>query len=142
MFSVIQEEKDPASLDRQLREMLGGKLPDAQIAGQIRRLTSPAFRQTITYDPAPALKQLTCPVLALFAEKDLSVPSKLNLPAMRRALEASGNKNFDVEELPDLNLLFQTADVGIGREANWIGETISPIALKKIADWLSRLPER
>jgi CubicO group peptidase (beta-lactamase class C family)/pimeloyl-ACP methyl ester carboxylesterase len=138
IFSVIQEEKDPASLDRKLREFLAGKLPDTQIAAQIRQLTSPAFRHTITYDPAPALKKLACPVLALYAEKDLSVPAKLNLPAMRAALEASGNKNFLVEELPDLNLLFQTADVGIGREANWTAETISPAVLKKIADWLSQ----
>jgi hypothetical protein len=77
-------------------------------------------------------------VLALYAEKDLSVPAELNLPAMRAALEASGNKNFKVEELPDLNMLFQTADVGIGREANWTEETISPVALKKIADWLAQ----
>ncbi|MBZ5621273.1 MAG: hypothetical protein LAQ69_21475 [Acidobacteriia bacterium] len=77
-------------------------------------------------------------MLALYAEKDLSVPSELNLPAMRAALEASGNKNFKVEELPDLNLLFQTADVGIGREANWTEETISPVVLKRIVDWLSR----
>ena len=77
-------------------------------------------------------------MLALYAEKDLSVPAELNLPAMRAALESSGNKNFKVEELPDLNLLFQTADVGIGREANWTEETISPVVLKKIADWLSQ----
>lgn len=38
------------------------------------------------------LKKLACPVLAFYAEKDLSVPAKLNRPAMRAALEASGNK--------------------------------------------------
>ena len=138
ILSVLQEEKDPASLERKLREFLAGKVPEVQIGGQIRQLTSPAFRRTLTYDPAAELKKLACPVLALYAEKDLSVPAKLNLPAMRAALEASGNKNFLVEELPDLNLLFQTADVGIGREANWTAETISPAVLKKIADWLSQ----
>jgi pimeloyl-ACP methyl ester carboxylesterase len=84
------------------------------------------------------LKKLTCPVLALYAEKDMSVPAGLNLPAMQAALESSGNTNFQVELLPDLNLLFQTADVGIGREANWTEETISPVVLKRIADWLAR----
>jgi uncharacterized protein len=138
ILSVVQEEKDPASLDRKLREFLAGKVSEAQIAGQIRQLTSPAFRRMLTYDPAAALKKLACPVLALYAEKDLSVPAELNLPAMSAALESSGNKKFKVEELPDLNLLFQTADVGIGREANWTGETISPEVLKKIADWLSQ----
>jgi CubicO group peptidase (beta-lactamase class C family)/pimeloyl-ACP methyl ester carboxylesterase len=138
LLAAIREEKDPTALDRKLRELLAGKVPAAQIDGQIRQLTSPAFRRTLTYDPAAELKKLVCPVLALYAEKDLSVPAELNLPAMRAALESSGNKNFKVEELPDLGLLFQTADIGIGREANWTEETISPVALKKITDWLSQ----
>jgi CubicO group peptidase (beta-lactamase class C family)/pimeloyl-ACP methyl ester carboxylesterase len=138
ILSVLQEEKDPASLDRKLREILAGKVPEVQIGGQIRQLTSPAFRRTLTYDPAAELKKLACPVLALYADKDLSASAELNLPAMRAALESSGNKNFKVEELPDLNLLFQTADVGIGREANWTEETISPVVLKRIADWLTQ----
>jgi CubicO group peptidase (beta-lactamase class C family)/pimeloyl-ACP methyl ester carboxylesterase len=138
MLSALQEEKDPASLDRKLREYLAGKVPEPQINSQIRQLTSQAFRRTLTYDPAAELKKLACPVLALYAEKDLSIPSRLNRPAMQAALEASGNKHFKVEELPDLNSLFQTADVGIFREANWTEETISPIVLKRIADWLSQ----
>jgi hypothetical protein len=84
------------------------------------------------------LKKLACRTLAIYAEKDLSVPAKLNRPAMQAALEASGNRNFEVEELADLNLLFQTADIGIFREANWTEETISPVVLKRIADWISR----
>jgi hypothetical protein len=66
------------------------------------------------------------------------VPVELNLPAMRAALEASGTKNFQVEKLADLNMLFQTADVGIGREANWTEETMAPVALKTITDWIAR----
>jgi pimeloyl-ACP methyl ester carboxylesterase len=138
ILSLIQDEKDAASLDRKLREFLAGKVPEAQLEGQIRYWTSPAYRRTLTYNPAAELKKLTCPVLALYAEKDMSVPAGLNLPAMQAALESSGNTNFQVELLPDLNLLFQTADVGIGREANWTEETISPVVLKRIADWLAR----
>jgi len=55
---------------------------------------------------------------------------------MRAALAA--NKAAELEELPDLNLLFQTADVGIGREANWAEETTSPAVLQKIAEWVVR----
>ena len=94
----------------------------------------------MSYDPAPELKNITCPVLALYAEKDFTVPAKLNVPAMLAAL--AGNQAGEVEELPDLNLLFQTADVGIGREANWAEETMSPAVLKKIADWVVRQGRR
>ena len=43
------------------------------------------------YDPAPTLRKVTCPVLALNGELDLQVPSSLNLPAIKKALEAGGN---------------------------------------------------
>jgi hypothetical protein len=58
------------------------------------------------------------------------------LPAIRKALEASGNKNFEVDELPGLNHLFQTAKTGAPSEYAEIEETMSPLALEKIASWI------
>jgi pimeloyl-ACP methyl ester carboxylesterase len=136
ILTTILQESDPTTLERKLRDFLWGKLPESQIAAQMRQWTSAAFRRAMSYDPAPELKKINCPVLALYAEKDFAVPAKVNVPAMRTALVR--NKAGEVEELPDLNLLFQTADVGIGREANWAEETMSPAVLKKIADWVVR----
>jgi hypothetical protein len=140
ILTIILRESDPATLEKKLREFLAGKLPESQLAAQMRQWTSAAFREAMSYDPGPELKKITCPVLALYAEKDFTVPARLNVPAMRGAL--AGNKAGEVEELPDLNLLFQTADVGIGREANWAEETTSPMVLKKIADWVVRQGNR
>ena len=136
VLTILRQESDATALTRKLRDYLAGKLPDSQIAAQIGQWTSPAFRRNMSADPAPLLRKIACPVLALYAEKDLSTPVKLNLPAMRDAL--SGNKAAEVEQLPDLNLLFQTADVGIGREANWAEETMSPVVLERIAAWIAR----
>ena len=140
MLTMILRESDQATLERKLRDFLAGKLPEAQIAAQMRQWTSAAFRRAMSYDPAPELKKIICPVLALYAEKDFAVPARLNVPAMRAVL--AGNKAGEVEELSDLNLLFQTADVGIGREANWVEETMSSAVLKKIADWVLRQGSR
>src|SRR5262249_10245844 len=133
---MILRESDQATLERKLRDFLAGKFPDAQIAAQMRQWTSAAFRRAMSYDPAPELKKIICPVLALYADKDFAVPARLNVPAMRAAL--AGIKAVEGEELSGLSLLFQTADVGIGREANWVEETMSPAVLKKIADWVLR----
>jgi pimeloyl-ACP methyl ester carboxylesterase len=140
ILTIVLRESDPTALEKNLRDFLVGKLPESQIAAQMRQWTSAAFRTAMGYDPGPELKKIPCPVLALYAEKDFSVPAKLNVPAMRAAL--SENKASEVEELPDLNLLFQTADVGVGREANWAEETMSPVVLKKIADWVARQGSR
>jgi CubicO group peptidase (beta-lactamase class C family)/pimeloyl-ACP methyl ester carboxylesterase len=136
VVGIIMQESDPATVTSKLREFLTGKLPEAQIAAQMGQWTSPGFRKTMSSDPAPLIRKIPCPVLALYGEKDLSTPAKLNVPAMRAAL--AGNKGGEVEEIPDVNLLFQTADVGIGREANWAEETMSPAVMKRIADWIAK----
>ena len=64
------------------------------------------------------------------------MPPKQNLPAIRQALEEGGNKHFETEELPGLNHLFQTAQTGSPTEYAEIEETISPVALKKMGDWI------
>jgi fermentation-respiration switch protein FrsA (DUF1100 family) len=103
---------------------------------QIKTVSSPWFRDLLTYDPAPTLTKLTCPVLVLNGEKDLQVPPSQNLPPIRKALEAGGNKNFEIIELPGLNHLFQTAKTGgIGEYAE-IEETMSPAAMEKISSWV------
>jgi len=140
ILSLVEHEKDDAALEKQLREKLAGKVPEAQMDAQIKSVTSPWFRQFLAYDPATALRKVTCPVLALNGEKDLQVPPKQNLPVIRKALADAGNKNFEVDELPGLNHLFQTARTGAFAEYVEIEETMSPAALEKIATWILRLP--
>ncbi|NLJ80926.1 MAG: prolyl oligopeptidase family serine peptidase, partial [Firmicutes bacterium] len=103
---------------------------------QLAQITSPWFRFFQTYDPLPALTKVTCPVLALNGSKDLQVPPKENLAKIEEALKQGGNENYKIVELPDLNHLFQTAETGLPNEYILIEETISPIALEIMGDWI------
>jgi hypothetical protein len=136
ILAMVKQEKDNAVLEKELREKLAGKIPEARLGVQIKALDSPWFRYFVEYDPATALRRVTCPVLAITGEKDLQVPPKQNLPAIRKALEAAGNKNFEVVELPGLNHLFQTAKTGAPSEYAEIEETMSPVAIEKITSWI------
>jgi uncharacterized protein len=140
VLQIVEHEKDDAALEKELREKLAGKITEAQLRAQIKTLASPWFRYFLTYDPATALRKVTCPVLALIGEKDLQVPPKQNLPVIRKALADGGNKNFEVDELPGLNHLFQTAKTGAISEYSEIEETIAPVALENIASWILNLP--
>jgi fermentation-respiration switch protein FrsA (DUF1100 family) len=77
--------------------------------------------------------------LAINGEKDLQVPPDTNLPPIRKALAAGGNQNFEVVELPGLNHLFQTAKTGGIGEYGEIEETMSPVALEKVASWILKI---
>jgi pimeloyl-ACP methyl ester carboxylesterase len=136
ILELAEQEPDDALLEEQLREQSAGKVPEAQMEEEIKTLTSPWFRYFLTYNPAPALRKVTCPVLAIGGEKDLQVPTKQNLPVIRKALEEAGNKHFEVDELPELNHLFQTAKTGAPSEYAEIEETMSPVAMDKIANWI------
>jgi pimeloyl-ACP methyl ester carboxylesterase len=106
------------------------------ILDQFRRLHSPWFRFYLDYDPGVILEKVTCPVLAVNGEKDVQVVSGENLEAIRRALEAGGNKDYTVEELPGLNHLLQTAETGNISEYGKIEETMAPAAMQMIGDWI------
>ena len=69
-------------------------------------------------------------------EKDTQVPPKENFGAIRAALTVAGNDDFELVELEGLNHLFQTARSGAPTEYAKIEETISPIALKTLSEWI------
>ncbi len=136
LLTLVETEKDDSVLEKKLREKLAGEVPEAQIGAQIKEITSPWFRYFLIYDPATALRKVTCPVLVLNGEKDKQVLPSQNLPPIRKALEEAGNKHFEIDELPGLNHLFQTAKTGAIFEYSQIEETMSPVVLGKIANWI------
>jgi hypothetical protein len=68
--------------------------------------------------------------------KDKQVQPSRDLPSIRKVLEEAGNKHFEIDELPGLNHLFQTAKTGALAEYVEIDETMSAVALEKMASWI------
>jgi uncharacterized protein len=147
LFSTIRREKDPKILKTKLDKIIAeevAKQPKAkqaavkeQLIGATAQLATPWFQYFLDYDPAPTLKKVRCPVLALNGEKDLQVPPKQNLPTIEAAVKAGGNSDVTVKELPSLNHLFQNSKTGSPSEYVNIEETFSPDALKIIGDWIA-----
>ncbi|MCK7516408.1 MAG: prolyl oligopeptidase family serine peptidase [Ignavibacteriales bacterium] len=113
--------------------------PEVYINMQINTIASPWFKYFLRFDPATVLEKVKCPVLAINGEKDLQVPPKENLSAIESALKKGGNKNFEVKMLPGLNHLFQTSETGKISEYGKIEETISPVALQTMLDWINKV---
>ena len=107
------------------------------LEGQLKSFETPWFRYFLTFDPRPTLQKVKCPVLALVGEKDLQVPPKENLSEIEKALKKGGNTRVIVKELPGLNHLFQVCQTGSPSEYARIEETVSPLALKEIGDWVT-----
>jgi pimeloyl-ACP methyl ester carboxylesterase len=105
---------------------------------QVEQITSPWMLYFLRYDPTPILQKVKCRVLSLNGEKDLQVPPKENLVAIKAALTKGGNKNATAIELPYLNHLFQESKTGLPAEYAQIEQTFSPVALAEITKWIKQ----
>jgi fermentation-respiration switch protein FrsA (DUF1100 family) len=137
LLGIVAETPDDSAAARQVR----AQLADAGVSGaeaetQVRALLSPWMRYFLSYDPLPELRALEVPVLALWGEKDTQVPPDGNLGPVEAALAESGSPDATVEVLPGLNHLFQTAGTGAPAEYVTIEETMAPVALETIGNWI------
>jgi uncharacterized protein len=150
MIRILQTEKDAAARDAKLREVTKQALAvaseqdvkdaggaEAFVDSQVKRVDTPWFRFFIDYDPRPALKKVTVPVLALNGALDLQVPVDMNLPVIEKVLKESGNRDVTAKSFPGLNHLFQHAKTGSPSEYIEIEETMSPEVLQMISGWIS-----
>ena len=106
-------------------------------SAKVKRFNDPWLHFFLSYDPAPAIAQLKCPVLALNGGKDMQVIAEQNAPAIRAALARGGNKDAEVKVLPGLNYLLQPAQTGLAYEYASCPVAISPVALQTIGDWIT-----
>ena len=146
IYQLLKAEADTAKLRSELFPLVMQSIPiDSATSKEAKemaanagtaQLMTPWFRFFLTYEPAPALSKMKCPVLALNGGKDAQVPPKENLEGMRKAFAKSGNKRATVTMLPGLNHLFQKAETGMPGEYARIEETINEDALKVIGDWI------
>ncbi len=149
MFDAIKQGKDSSQTADELRKIFydhynnlsseaKNEIKDTKALFNfyLQSMMNPDTRFLIRYDPYPVLEKVKCPVLAIDGSKDVQVPAKEDLAGIKKALQDGGNKNFEVKELPGLNHLFQTAKTGLPSEYSSIEETISPVALQTIGDWI------
>lgn len=105
----------------------------AQLDQQVATVTSTVFAAFLAYDPGPALRALRVPVLALFGDKDLQVPSAQSEPALRTALAA--NPDATIRTFAGLNHLMQPTATGAISEYGTIETTIDPQVLDLVRSW-------
>lgn len=116
--------------------MKGGKTDETIINETLKQINSAWVVYFIRHNPAPALEKLKCPVLAVNGNKDVQVPSEINLAAIKKALEQGKNSNFKIKEFEGLNHLFQECNTGSPMEYATIKQTFSPVALEEITNWI------
>jgi pimeloyl-ACP methyl ester carboxylesterase len=95
------------------------------------------IRRVYFYDPAPTLRQLQVPTLALFGELDNNTLPDKNKAAWEAAFKAGGHRDYTLEVLPAANHLHFEAKVGNNAEIASLQRFV-PEYFTTIRDWLAR----
>jgi hypothetical protein len=115
-----------------------GHEPGSALENQVKGMMSPEMHSFTFYDPSESLRKIKVPVLALNGSRDVQVSPAQNLPAIKAALQAGGNKDYQTVEIPGLNHLFQTCQKCTVAEYGTLEETFSPEALDVMGNWISQ----
>ena len=91
----------------------------------------------LDYNPVSDIQNTRCPVFAINGDKDVQIISYTNIPAIKSNLP--NNEKSIVKVYPGLNHLFQECSTGLPSEYSSIEQTISPVVLNDIAEWINNL---
>lgn len=146
-FGIMIAAKDPEAASSALVSAMTdeiAKLPVGRrvawlkmMSAMTRNYNTPWMRYFTGFDPTPYLKALNCPALVMYGETDQEVQAMLNLQAMELALQQSRTKDYKVQIETGLNHLFQSSKSGDSAEYDRIAETIAPVVLKSLGDWIA-----
>jgi pimeloyl-ACP methyl ester carboxylesterase len=125
-----------AAARQTLAARLGGIVPDT-FPGAPDHPYWQFIRRLYFYDPAPTLRQLRTPTLALFGELDNNIIAAKNKAAWEAALEAGGNRDYTLKILPKANHYQWEAKVGSNAEMASLKRFV-PEYFTTIQDWLGK----
>ena len=99
---------------------------------------TPLFISCVKFKPYYYLSKTECPVLSIIGEKDIQVLPENN-NAIKKALEAGGNRNYKILTPGNINHLMQKCETGLISEYEEIDEDFNREVMIMILDWLTKL---
>lgn len=116
------------------------KLPfaftSAKKAMLIDTFNSPWYRYFLAIDAIQVLREIKVPVLVLTGDCDWIISPDKAFPILEKCFKEAGNEDYTLMKLPNLNHVFQTCKTGAITEYSLSEETMSPLALKIMAEWM------
>ncbi len=120
-------------------ELLDYSGAENYIKNQTAYHASDWYHHYLQFDVTPYLEKLKLPLLALNGNMDTSVEAKVNLGGIEKTMKDSGNPNYKLVELKDVNHFFQVSKDDKIKSVYFNVETFSNEALLIIGEWLESL---
>ena len=105
-------------------------------------LSSPCLETYLSWAPSQIVPLLTCPVLIVYASKDVQAPARENLVAAHALLGHRRKEDWVILEMTDMNHAFQRCTTGMPDEYESIDHVMADEVLDEVSAWIhSRIPE-
>lgn len=154
LLTIVKQETNYERAEKQLRAVVSHYLNDlpenyktesekylfsitkVNVDEVLKFFNSPWHRYYLAHNPADTLKKIKIPVLAISGGLDFIAYSRIVLPLIAQALKEAGNTDFTTIEVPNMNHWLQACKTGAMAEYGATKETIVPIVLTTVADWI------
>ncbi|MDT0630591.1 alpha/beta hydrolase family protein [Rubrivirga litoralis] len=134
VVAAARSDADSADAARRVRAAFAGAGWSGEaLDGAVRAHTSRPYRDFVRYDPAPALRAVRVPTLAVVGSADLFTPPDANEPALRDALGSRGT----VVVVDGVNHWLQPATTGLPDEIGRTETTVAPAVLDLLTEWIT-----
>lgn len=107
-----------------------------EVEAAIDEWLSPWMLFAVRYDPAPALKSVSCPILTLFAGKDESVVPEPNRTRAEELLRSGRCATWSMQTFPELDHGFRHPVIFCATTTFPLTETVATEVLTLAAEWL------
>ena len=97
----------------------------------------PFVRRLLFYDPAPTIRRLKVPTLAIFGELDNNILAEKNKAAWEAALKAGSHPDYTLKIIPRANHIHLEAKVGNNKEMPTLQRFV-PDYFTTIEAWLAK----
>ncbi|MDP9078905.1 MAG: alpha/beta hydrolase [Bacteroidota bacterium] len=134
---IFYREEDPA-----IAAKLGvssGENGGEMLGRYFSTFLNPWWQFILPYDPVKDIRQVKCPVLGIYGDKDQQIPSNECYQLLKSNLPS--NRYSKVMMYKDMNHFMQPDTMGNRQDYQEIPVTIKPEVLKGITKWINTLPK-
>ena len=136
LLGAMRQSMEGMSPEQRTASGITDSVLSSRVDAQLGQVRSPWFHRFITYDPAPDIRTIACPMLALYGSLDTQVPPAQSRPVLEQVVASSGKENVAIRTFDGANHLFQAAVTGAPTEYGTLKKEFMPGVLDGITEWL------
>jgi len=105
-------------------------------------LASRCLETCLSWDPSRVVPILKCPILLVYAARDVQAPAGEHIAAARALIERLGRDDWTIEQVAEMNHGFQRCATGMPDEYARVDHVMGDEVVGEVATWIHSIVRR